>query len=316
MKGAITTAELDGGRFRNTAVTIGVFDGVHIGHQQVAATLQGVARGTGASASVVVTFDRHPAAVTRPEDAPPLLTTLDEKLSLIARTGVDWIVVETFDRETAAMDYRTYIEKRLLGGLGMSHLVVGHDFRLGRGRGGGEDRLAEESARSGFGLTVVPPVKLGGRTVSSTTIREDIGARRFDEAARALTRPYFLDGDVVRGDGRGAGLGFPTANVAIPDPGKLVPPAGVYAVLVDTGEQLADGMLNIGSAPTFHEEGETRIEVNLFDFDGDLYGRRLRVHFVAWIREERRFADAGALAERLARDREAAARILHEKKNV
>lgn len=315
MKGILTAAELSAGRFTGTAVTIGVFDGLHIGHQQVISTLVGVGRDTGAVETVVVTFDRHPAAVTG-KPAPPMLTTLDEKLSLFDGTGVDWIVVEEFDRDTAAMDYRTYIRRRLLDGLGMSHLVIGHDFRFGRGRGGGERDIVLTAADAGFGVTTVPPVTLDEKTVSSTTIREDILALRLDAASRALTRPFFFDAGVVRGDGRGASLGYPTANLAIDDPGKLVPPSGVYAVVVEAAGGFLEGMMNIGSAPTFHEAGERRIEVNLFDFSGDLYGRRLRVHCIGWLREERRFADRAELVRRLAADRAAAHRLLASKKNI
>jgi len=265
------------------------------------------------SASVLLTFDRHPLAVTHPEMAPPMLTTLDEKLSLLEGFDVDYAVIERFSEETAAIEYHSFIETALVGSLGMRHLVIGYDFHLGKGREGSQERLVEAGRALGFTLTVVPPLVLQGSVVSSTKIRRDIMERRLDHAQRCLGRPYFFEGDVVRGEGIGASLDFPTANVEVPERGKLVPPAGVYAVEIDAAGGRYGGMMNIGSAPTLHADGRHRIEVHLFGFSGDLYGRRIRVHCFGFLRGERRFENAADLRAQLMHDRKTAYAVLEKK---
>jgi riboflavin kinase/FMN adenylyltransferase len=299
--------------FEDSVVTIGVFDGVHTGHQNVLRRLAAVKRETGSSLSVLLTFDRHPLSVTKPERAPKLLTTLDEKLSILGDLDMDVVLVERFTAETACLDYRTFLSDRLVGRLGMKHLVVGYDFHLGRDREGSQEQIVAEGRRGGFGVTIVPPVVLCGSVVSSTKIRRAIRERKLGRAARLLTRDYFFDAEVVRGAGLGSGLRFPTANVEVADRAKLLPPSGVYAVRAGSGGMLLDGMMNIGSAPTLHQEGGTRIEVHLFDFEDDLYGKSLRIHCVEYIREEKRFEGAAELQAQLERDREKAAGILEKK---
>lgn len=304
---------LEPGSFAGSAVTIGVFDGVHRGHTEVIRTLAAAKRAGGLHASILLTFDSHPLAVTHPEMAPPLLTTLPEKLHLIERMDVDVAVVERFSAATASIDYRDYIADTLVGALGMKHLVVGYDFRLGRGREGSQERLVDEGRRLGFAVTIVPPMVLGGSVLSSTRIRRDIAERRLDHAARCLGRPYFFEAAVARGAGLGRGIDFPTANVEIPDPAKLMPPAGVYAVEVEAGGVSRGGMMNIGVAPTLHADGARRIEVHLFDFAGDLYGSTLRVSCIGFLREERRFGSAEQLRAQLMHDRQTAYAMLEKK---
>ena len=203
---------LEPGAFAGTAVTIGVFDGVHRGHTEVISTLAAAKRAEGLSASILLTFDRHPLVVTHPEMAPSLLTTLHEKLYLLGRMDVDCAIVEHFSPGTASIDYRNYISNMLVGTLGMRHLVVGYDFRLGRGREGSQERLVAEGRRLGFAVAIVPPMVLQGSVLSSTRIRRDIAERRLEHAARCLGRPYFFEATVVRGEGLGHGIDFPTAN--------------------------------------------------------------------------------------------------------
>ncbi len=296
----------------DTAVTIGVFDGVHIGHRDVLERLLRVKREEKRRASVLLTFDRHPLGVVHPEAMPPLLTTLDEKLSLLESTGVDYVCVMRFSRETASIDYRSFVHDALIGRLGMRHLVIGYDFHLGSGRTGSQELLRDEGARSGFGVTIVPPVVLGGRVVSSTKIRGALLARRLGVAKRLLGRAYFFDALVERGSGIGSGLGFPTANLAVGDPAKLIPPASVYAVRVELEGERYGGMMNIGSAPTVQGDGKRRIEVHMFGFDGELYGRRVRIHCIRSIRREKRFAGRDALKAQLMQDREKVMRILEK----
>ncbi len=301
------------GAFSATAVTIGVFDGVHRGHTEVIRTLVDAKRAEGLSASILLTFDTHPLAVTHPEMAPPLLTTLHEKLYLLARMEVDYAIVEQFSPQTAATDYRDYISDMLVGKLGMRHLVVGYDFRFGRGREGSQERLAEEGRRLGFAVTIVPPTVLQGSVLSSTRIRKDVAERRLEHAARCLGRPYFFEATVVRGEGLGRGIDFPTANAEIADPAKLLPPGGVYAVEVDARGGVHGGMMNIGIAPTMHADGARHIEIHLFDFEGDLYGELIRVRCLGFIRDERRFGSADDLRAQLMHDRQTAYAMLEKK---
>ncbi len=297
-----------------STVTIGVFDGVHTGHQKVISEALAKARETGLKRTVLVTFDRHPMSITRPEAAPGLLTTLDEKLSLLKGLDLDVIFVEKFDIVTASIPYTDYIKERLVGSLGMRQLVVGYDFHLGKGREGGSEALIEEGESSGFGVTVVPPVVVGGTAVSSTRIRKDVMERKMGRAARFLTRPYFFDADVESGGGVGHELGYPTANACIAHSEKLIPPGGAYAVTVDTGDAVHGGMMNIGLAPTIRCDGRESIEVHLFDFDGDLYGSRLRINVVEYIRDERRFRGRDELMEQLLRDSVRVRGILEKKR--
>lgn len=308
----VTDLDSLGSGLRNTALSVGVFDGFHVGHQLVIDSLIQAKQSGERSASILLTFDRHPLSVTHPEAMPPLLTTLDEKISLLGRTGVDICLILPFSSETAATGYRTFIKEHLIERLGMKHLVVGYDFHLGSGREGSQERLIEEGSRAGFEVTIVPPVVLAGRVVSSTKIRHAISCRKLRVAGRFLGRDYFFDAGVVRGMGLGKQLGFPTANLSVSDAGKLLPPAGVYAVRVDHGGRRRGGMMNIGTAPTMHSGGETRIEVHLFDHEGELYGERLRIHCLQTIRSEKRFSGPDELRARLMQDREKVSRILEK----
>ncbi len=309
----LTGADVDRTSFKETVVTIGVFDGVHLGHLKVIHALAAAKRKTGAVRSVLVTFDRHPLCVTHLEMVPPLLTTLDEKLSILRSLDIDTICVETFTGETARTDYHDYIARRLVGGLGMIHLVIGYDFHLGRGREGSQNRLVNEGRARGFGVTVVPPVVVGGSVISSTKIRRAVLERKLQQAARCLTRHFFFDADVVRGAGFGGGIDFPTANISVPAREKLLPADGVYVVKVELGGAVYGGMMNVGGAPTLHVGDETRIEVHIFDFSGDLYGRRLRVHCLKFLRLERKFEGPSELRAQLVEDREHALAVLEKK---
>lgn len=311
MKVVTDLDSLDGAP-RNTAVTVGVFDGFHVGHQLVVENLLQAKRSGKRSLSILLTFDRHPLSVTHPKAMPPLLTTLDEKLSLLERTGVDMSFVVEFSNEMAATGYRAFISEVLIERLGMKHLVVGYDFHLGSGREGSQERLIEEGARAGFSVTIVPPVVLAGRVVSSTKIRHAISCGKFRVAKRFLGRNHFFDAEVVRGKGLGKQIGFPTANLTVSDPLKQLPPSGVYAVLADRGGKRFGGMMNIGTAPTLHSEGETRIEVHLFGHEGELYGERLRIHCIRMIRSEKRFSGPDELKARLLQDREKVSLILEK----
>lgn len=280
-------------------VTVGTFDGVHVGHQMVVRYLLGRARALGAP-SRVVTFDPHPRAVVRGEHV-PLLTTVAERVEKLAALGVDDTIVLPFTIELASMRAEDFVVDLLVRQLGVRELVIGYDHGFGRGREGDAELLRSLGARHGFTVDVIPPHLVEEHTVSSTLIRDLLVQKGDATAARALLgAPYRLSGTVVRGDQRGRLLGFPTANLETPGD-KVLPLGGVYAVRVLAGRDDWPGMLNIGARPTF-DGVEQRVEVHLLGFEGDLYGQTLSLDFIERLRDERRFDGIEALKEQLNED--------------
>lgn len=289
-------------------VTVGSFDGVHRGHHAV---LEQIARraSTAGLRSVLVTFDPHPLEVVRPAAAPPLLTDRSEKLEALAQTAVEAVVVLRFGPAVAAMSPREFVRDILIARCRMRELVIGHDHGFGRGRSGNAETLRGLSSALGFGLQVVEPVGAEGGAVSSSRIRQMVGEGDLHGASRLLGRAYSVGGVVVEGARRGRGIGVPTANVGGVSPRKQLPPDGVYAVRVETPFGRFDGMMNQGSRPTVGDMART-LEAHLFGFSGDLYGRRVRVEWVAKIREVRSFASLDELKLQLAHDRAGAEALL------
>jgi riboflavin kinase/FMN adenylyltransferase len=303
---ARTLDELAAMRLRRTAVTIGVFDGVHRGHRGIFDQLVARRERGAVDAAWVVTFDPHPVLVTHSLAAPNILTTIPERLELLSGVGLDGIFVLPFDERTARVEYRDFIQRYFLDAMDMRELVLGYDCHFGHRREGSPERVAEEGARRGFGVTVVPPVRLDGEVVSSTTIRNALRDGDLDHASRLLGHAYLVRGRVIEGDGRGRDLGFPTANIAVDDAHKLWPPGGVYAVRVTWREWHYTGMMNVGRAPTIKRGERDQIEVHIFDFDHHIYGDALSVYCEAYLRPERRFPTVSALVEQLVADRRAA----------
>jgi len=284
------------------AVTLGVFDGVHAGHRRILGALGAAKRREGLASALAVTFWPHPLAVLRPERAPGLLLTLEERVAALAATGLDELVVLEFTAEVAGTDYADFARETLVGALGLRRLVVGYDFHLGRGRAGTAEALAALGETLGYRVEVVTPCYSDGRIVSSSHIRADLTAGRLAAVAAALGRPFPLSGRVEPGDGRGAALGFPTANLAPPPPEKLLPPLGVYLVRCRwlAGQAWQPGLLNLGLAPTLR--GRFVPEVHLLVGSVDLGGRELQVEILEWLRAEQRFPDAEALKTAIAAD--------------
>lgn len=290
---------------RATAVTIGSYDGVHIGHRQVIARVRQAAASLGC-ASAVVTFDRHPAVVVRPESAPALLTDTDQKLELLASTGVDFTVVVHFDRERAAEAAEDFVTSVLVGTLGVRAVVVGHDFHFGHDRRGNVALLTRMGAEAGFEVVDMGLVGAGDADpapVSSTRIRKLIAGGDVEAAAVLLGRHHQVRGTVEHGDGRGRELGFPTANVGLSQDLAL-PADGVYA-----GRYAGpDGVwraaaLSIGGRPQFYEQsGLSLLEAHLLDFKGELYGQPAKVEFVARLRDQSRFESVAALVTQIEAD--------------
>jgi len=283
-------------------ITVGNYDGVHLGHQRILRSVVGDARARGCP-SLLITFDPHPLAVVAPERLPPLLYTRRQKLERLEQAGLDGVLSLEFDPELAELSGEEFFGSFLLGRVALAAVHVGSGFRFGKGRGGDLALLRELGGRRGFEVVAVPPVRVGDEVVSSSGIRTAIAAGDVGRAARLLGRPYEITGTVVAGDGRGRELGFPTANL-VPE-GELTPAVGVYvceAVVLD-GRFAA--VTNLGSRPTYGEPGLV-VETHLLDFDGDLYHERVALRFLARLREERRFASPGELADQIARDRAAA----------
>jgi riboflavin kinase/FMN adenylyltransferase len=284
-----------------TALTVGSFDGVHRGHQDVLRQLVERARRLGVH-SLLVTFDPHPLEVVNPAAAPRLLTVGDEKLEVLAESGIDFAAVLPFTPALAAFSAERFVDEILLGRFRMHDLLMGHDHRFGHNRSGDAETMRQLGQDRGFEVNVVPAVTVnGGQSVSSTAIRRAVAGGDLDGAFRGLGRHYSLGGHVVEGARRGRLLGFPTANVAVPGPRKLLPPEGVYAVRVQTPMGPYDGMLNLGPRPTFGD-AESVVEAHLFDANLDLYGARLRVDFVARLRDTQKFSGVDALKAQLERD--------------
>lgn len=294
---------------RETVVTVGTFDGVHLGHVDVLVRLAARARETDRK-SLLLTFEPHPLEFLKPDRAPLLLSTRDEKLGAMASTGLDYVAIMPFTRALADHSAEQFVDLVLLARFRMAELLIGHDHGFGRGRAGDVETLRTLGAARGFAVDVVRPVETpDGLPVSSTRIRAALLAGDLSTAQAGLGRRYAVSGRVVPGEGRGRGLGYPTLNVVPQSPRKLLPPDGVYAVEVDTPRGRFGGMMNLGGRPTFGDERRA-IEAHLFDATGDFYGDVVQVGFVARLRETRRFAGPDALMSQLAADEDDARRAL------
>ena len=289
------------------AVTVGNFDGVHRGHQALVREAVAAARAASGTA-VALTFDPHPSRVLSPERALASLMTLDQKAEALAELGVDRLAVLPFTREVSEVTPEAFAREVLAVALGARLVVVGSNFRFGRGREGDVGRLETLGRTLGFAVRAVEPVWHAGGPISSSRVREALARGAVASARELLGRSFFVDGLVTRGDGRGRGLGIPTANLQVAN--ETLPRAGVYACRV----RLPDGtdraaVANLGQRPTFGGEAMT-LEAHLLDFEGDLYGARLRVAFVERVREERRFPGADALVAQIQADVAEARRVL------
>ncbi|HRD92283.1 MAG TPA: bifunctional riboflavin kinase/FAD synthetase [Accumulibacter sp.] len=287
-----------------TVLTIGNFDGVHLGHRALLARLTATAAQVGLPAAVL-TFEPHPREFFAPESAPPRLSTLREKLELIADDGVAIAYVCHFNARFAALSAGEFIERVLVGALRVRHLIVGDDFRFGARRTGDFALLRDAGADLGFCVEAMDSVTLEGERASSSAVRDALQDGRLEHAARLLGRPYSIDGRVVRGEQIGRQLGFATANIRIKH--ERPPLQGVFAVEVKGlpgGPHR--GAANLGYRPTAHQASRPLLEVHLFDFSADIYGAHLNVRFLHKLRDEMKFPDFNALKAQIARDVEAA----------
>jgi len=292
------------------AVTIGNFDGVHLGHQAMLARVIAVARERALAASVL-TFEPHPREVLTPASAPTRLTSLREKLELLAAHGVDHVHIQRFSRAFAALSPDAFVERVLDRALQARWILVGEDFRFGAKRAGDFAFLAAAAGKRGIAVDAMPTVVHDGARVSSSAVREALARGDLSRARELLGRPYSISGRVVQGDRLGRALGFATANVQLKH--NRPPLSGIFAVQVHgAADEPRSGVASLGVRPTVKERGAPTLEAHLFDFAADLYGRHLRVEFLAKIRDEARYPDLEALKAQIARDCDAARALLAE----
>lgn len=279
-------------------LTIGNFDGVHLGHQalfkKIAARAKEI-KGT----SVVITFEPHPLKVLAPEMRPPLLTTFAQKIKLINKLGIDNVICVDFTRSFAAQNHREFIKNLLIDKINVKEVIIGHDFFFGRGREGNPQSLMKMGEEFGFKVVFLDPIELNGEIISSSLVRDQLKKGDVKKAAKYLGRLYSLEGKVINGFKKGSTIGFPTANIEVND--NLVPHTGVYATLVKAHRKTHTGVVNVGYNPTFKRE-RLSIEAHIFDFSENLYNEVVKIFFVDKIRNEIAFASAEELKLRIQKD--------------
>jgi riboflavin kinase / FMN adenylyltransferase len=294
-------------------ITIGNFDGVHIGHQKIFGTVVEKAKKIKGT-PVAMTFEPHPVRVLSPERGLRLITSPEDKTRLIFETGIKAIICVDFDRNFAHTDAEDFIKEFLVDRLRAKWIIVGHNYTFGRAKKGNTALLRRRGKKYGFGVSVVRYAKVRGGIVSSSRVRHAVLSGKVGEASQMLGRAYHIDGIVIKGAGRGTSLlKTPTANIATDN--ELIPKEGVYAVRVTMAGRVYDGVANIGKNPTF-KEGRMSYEVHIFNFHGNVLGRRLRVHFIGRIRDEKKFSCIEELFEHIMKDIESAKQLLKKRKMV
>lgn len=285
---------------RGTVVTVGTFDGVHLGHQAILRDVRRRARARNGHA-VLLTFDPHPLSVVRPDAAPPLLTLPDEKKEILAQLGLDYVAFVSFTLEFSRTSPEAFVKALVVPRFRPAEVVIGYDHGFGRGRAGDVTVLERLGELHGFEVSVVGGIEAEGATISSTRIRGAVASGDMEGAAAGLGRPYAFRGTVIRGLGRGRALGFPTANLAPPPPDKLLPAEGIYAVRATLGSERVDGLLHSGPRPTF-ADAPPAIELFLIDFERDIYGESVIVDVLHRLREVRAFESEDDLVAQMRRD--------------
>jgi len=296
---------------KNPVVTIGTFDGVHLGHHKVIKRLKEIANKHNGE-SVIFTFYPHPRLVTTPNQSNlRLLTTLEEKIKLFEKFGIDHLVVYPFNKEFSELTYSEFVKQILVEKIKTHCLVVGYDHKFGKNREGGFEYLQKCAAQFNFEIEKLDALSVDKKNVSSTKIREALQSGNIKLANHFLGYNFTLHGTVVSGKQLGRKLGFPTANIEASDKHKIIPGYGVFAVKANVNGKIYNGMLNIGTRPTFNKNADNRsIEVNIFDFSGDIYGQEVTLIFVDKIREEQKFEGVEMLTKQLQKDKITALEIL------
>lgn len=294
---------------KNPIVTIGSFDGVHLGHKKILNQLKDLANQVQGE-TVLITFSPHPASVLRPEQPFVLLTTLDEKIELLRSYGIDHLVIINFTKSFSQIPYEEFVESFLKKKIGIHTFLVGYDNKIGKNKGGNFDSLEKLSYKYGFYIEKSNQLLLNDEKLSSTQIRKLLSNGELSKASQFLGYPYLLSGKVVKGQNVGSKLGFPTANITPPE-NKFIPANGVYAVKVKFDKKYYAGMLNIGFRPTINDENKEKpvIEVHLFDFDRQIYDQHIQLFIIKKLRNEQKFNSLDDLRLQLQQDKEEALKI-------
>jgi len=298
----------------NSIVTLGTFDGVHIGHREIIDTVVNKAEKLGGR-SFVITFYPHPRKVISGDNQLKLLNTPDEKAVLLEALGVENLLIINFTKEFSRLTPDEFVDKIILKTIGAKEIVIGHDHHFGRGRGGNIDFLIDKGKEAGFKVTVIPEYKTDDVGINSSLIRKELRAGEIANVNKYLGRFYSFTGKVVKGDGRGKELGFPTANLKTENNDKLLPAIAIYAVELFIENQKHLGLLSIGRRPTFYEQGELVAEVYIFDFNENIYGKDVTLNVVERIRGEEKFSSADELIDRMNIDKKIGLEILKKLNN-
>ena len=294
---------------KNTIVTLGTFDGIHLGHKEIIETVVKKASDSD-SRNFLITFDPHPRKIVSNDNRIKLLCTLDEKLEIVKSFGMQNVFVVNFTREFSQQSPEEFIQKYIIDGIGVKEIVIGYDHHFGKGRGGNVETLQELGKEKGFDVTPIGEFKSRNETVSSTKIRNAVVNGDCIKAAEMLGRYYSFSGVVVHGDNRGKELGYPTANLKVEDEDKLLPAIGIYAVECVIQGKKYYGLLSIGTRPTFYSKGSLVPEIYLFDFNQNIYDKIVTVNLVEKIRDEQKFSSADELIEQMNKDKKAGQEIL------
>lgn len=299
-------------RIENSVVTVGTFDGVHHGHRALIETVVEKAKERDAR-SVVISFDPHPRDIINPGSAGiKQLTTISERREILEEIGIDVLLIIPFTRDFSLLSSEEFVEDIVYKKVGVSEFVIGYDHHFGKDRSGTIETVENLGRKLGFDAFVVSKREMGEVTISSTTIRRELSENGdVEQAANLLGRLYRLNGIVIHGDKRGRKIGYPTANLKAEHPNKVIPKNGVYAVRVRVGEEWFGGMMNIGHRPTF-DKIELRLEVNIFNFDEDIYGQTIQIRFIERLRDEVKFSGVEELIDQLGSDKKVALQVLSE----
>ncbi len=299
---------------KNTILTLGTFDGIHPGHLKIIDKLVSCSKEKGCR-NVVITFYPHPRTVLGQDNSVKMLSTLEEKIFLLEKHGVENLLIVEFTKDFSALSAEEFIFKYLINGIGLREIVLGHDHHFGKGREGNVELLTEIGLRENFIVTKTDAVVIDGEIVSSTKIRNALIIGDLKKATKLLGRNYEFSGVVIGGDKRGRQLGYPTANIKLSSEEKLLPAVGIYAVKIFLGGKLHNGLLSIGKRPTFYDDGELVSEVYIYDFDREIYGEKVTVELIERLRGEEKFNSANELINQMNKDKENGLKIFNKLNN-
>ncbi len=294
---------------KNTVLTLGTFDGIHLGHQQIISAVVDKAK-QDRMRGFVLTFDPHPRKVLSKDDKVYLLSSLDEKVKIFEALGVENLFVVNFTKEFSQLSPEDFIVKYLIDGIGLGEIVIGYDHHFGKGRGGNVNILRSIGKEKNFNTTVIPSYSLEDKIINSTKVRNELMEGNVALAAKMLGRRYKFSGTVIHGDKRGKALGYPTANIELETKEKLLPLIGIYAVKVRLSNMSYNGLLSIGKRPTFYIDGEVVSEVYIYDFDKQIYGEKITIELVERLRGEQKFDSTDELIAQMNKDRENGIKVL------